>query len=81
LPKAEQTPTQTELETLLNTYGVQSVPLLLIDYTPEVQSALAKWKYAWKAKPKEIRYVRPQPIVVAAQNPIVNARGGMISVP
>jgi hypothetical protein len=81
LPKAEQTPPVKQLETLLDTYGVQSVPLLLIDYTPEIQSALSKWKYAWRAKPKEIRYVRPEPIVVAAQNPIVNARGGMISVP
>lgn len=81
LPKPDQNATAKELETLLNTYGVQCAPLLLIDYTPDVQSALRKWKYAWKAKPKEIRYVRPAPIVVAAQNPRVDARGGMLSVP
>lgn len=81
LSKPGENPIGPVLNTVLNTYGVQSVPLFLIDYTPDVQSALAQWKYAWRAKPKEIRYVRPAPIVVAAQNPIVNAKGGMLSVP
>jgi hypothetical protein len=64
---------------LLDTYGVQSVPLLLIDYTPDVQVLLNKWKYAWRAKPKEIRYVRPIPQTVKIQSPATNANGGSLA--
>lgn len=64
---------------LLDTYGVQSVPLLLTDYTPDVQILLNKWKYAWRAKPKEIRYVRPIPQTVKTQSPATNANGGSLT--
>ncbi len=81
LEKQGQIPSGATLTKLLDEYGVQAVPLFLIDYTPEVQTALAKWKYAWRAKPKAIRYMRPEPIVVQPQNPNVNANGGMVNVP
>lgn len=81
LSKQGENPDSKTLEKVLDEFGVQSVPLTLIDYTPDVQSALGKWKYAWKAKPKEIRYVRPEPIVIQPQNPRVNANGGMLNVP
>jgi hypothetical protein len=81
LEKQGENPSNATLTKLLDQYGVQAVPLFLIDYTPEVQAALSKWKYAWRAKPKSIRYVRPEPIQVQAQNPNVNANGGMVNVP
>ncbi len=66
---------------ILDTYGAQAVPLLLTQYTPDVQALLGKWKYAWKAKPKEIRYVRPAPLEITQQSPSVNANGGSIRSP
>ena len=66
---------------LLDTYGVQALPMILVDYSTETQRLLSKWKYAWKAKPKEIRYVRPSPITVQAQSPTVNANGGSLTIP
>jgi hypothetical protein len=81
LEKAGQNPTSATLTKLLDEYGVQGVPLFLIDYTPDVQAALNQWKFAWRAKPKAIRYVRPDPIVVQPQNPNVNANGGMVNIP
>jgi len=74
-------PEVTTLTLLLDTYGVQGVPLFLISYTPEIKALLAKWKYAWRAKPKEIRYVRPEPIIAQAQSPRVNANGGTVQIP
>jgi hypothetical protein len=66
---------------LLDTYGVQGLPLFIVEYSPEVSSLLSKWKYAWKAKPKEIRYIRPAPQVANLQSPAVNANGGALNVP
>jgi hypothetical protein len=74
-------PELTTTTTLLDTYGVQAVPLFLIDYTADTKALLSKWKYAWKAKPKEIRYVRPDPIVVQQQSQTVNANGGVLTIP
>lgn len=69
------------LDTLLDTYGVQCVPLTLIDYTPDVKTILAKWKYAWRAKPKAIRYVRPPAIQVTRQSAVVDANQGIVRSP
>jgi hypothetical protein len=65
----------------LDTYGVQSVPLLITEYSSDVRNLLAKWKYAWKAKPKELRYVRPAPIGIQTQSSATNANGGRITIP
>lgn len=65
----------------LDTFGVQAVPLLLIDYSADTQSLLRKWKYAWKAKPKQLRYIRPATIEIPQQSPLVNANGGKLTVP
>lgn len=65
----------------LDTYGVQSVPLLITEYSQDVRNLLAKWKYAWKAKPKELRYVRPAPIAIQTQSSATNANGGRITIP
>jgi hypothetical protein len=81
LSKQGENPTSQVLTKLLDEFGVQSIPLLLIDSTPETLSALSKWNYAWRAKPKNIRYVKPEPIVIQAQNPVVNANGGMLRTP
>ncbi len=74
-------PTGATATMILDTYGAQCLPLLLVDYSVETQNLLRKWKYAWKAKPKEIRYVRPQPIQIAAQSRTVDANGGNVSIP
>lgn len=66
---------------VLDTYGVQAVPLLIVDYSPETQSLLRKWKFAWKAKPKGLRYVRPAPLQIPQQSQAVNANGGALTVP
>jgi hypothetical protein len=74
-------PTGSTATLVLDTFGVQCVPLLLVDYTPETQNLLAKWKYAWRAKPKQIRYVRPEPITIETQSRKVDANGGSLSIP
>lgn len=74
-------PDVTTLKTVLNQYGVQSVPLLITDYSPETQALLAEWKYAWRAKPKEIRYVRPEPQTIFEQSKKVDANQGQLTVP
>ena len=74
-------PEATTMDLLLDTYGVQGIPLFLIEYTPETKAFLSKWKYAWRAKPKEIRYVRPEPITVQQQSPAANANGGALTIP
>jgi hypothetical protein len=81
LSPSEKNPESGTVTTALDTYGVQCLPLLLVDYSPEVQTLLSKWKFAWKAKPKEIRYVRPEPITVQTQSRRADANGGMITVP
>lgn len=70
-----------ELEKLQDTFGVQSVPFLLIDYNPLNQTLLSKYKYAWKAKPKSLRYVRPEAIRIQTQSTTVNANGGGVTMP
>ncbi len=74
-------PISSAANTLLDTYGVQSIPLFLIDYSAENESLLAKWKYAWRAKPKPIRYVRPDSITTQQQSQAVNANGGSLTIP
>jgi hypothetical protein len=81
LGKQGENPNVATITKLLDEFGVQILPLFLIDATPEATAALGKWTYAWRAKPKSIRYVRPEPIVIQAQNPIVNANGGMLRTP
>jgi hypothetical protein len=76
-----QNPSSEVLTLLLDTYGVQSVPFLLIDYSPDVQRNLSQWKYAWRAKPKAIRYVRPDPLQTTPQSPAANANGGALTSP
>ena len=81
LGKQGEMPTPQVLTKLLDEFGVQCVPLLLIDSTPETVAALSKWKYAWRAKPKNIRYMKAEPIVIQPQNPRVDANGGMLRTP
>ena len=76
-----EVPSAQTTKTLLDTYGVQAVALLLTESTPEVKATLANWKLAWRAKPKAIRYVRPEPQVIPAQSPKANAQGGKITIP
>lgn len=68
-------------KSVLDKYGVQAVPLFITDYSPETQALLNQWKYSWRAKPKEIRYVRPEPQVIAQQSKKVNANQGSLTVP
>lgn len=81
LSPAGANPEVTTVTKCLDTYGVQAIPLLLVDYTAEVQALMAKWKYAWKAKPKAIRYVRPEAQIIPPQSPRADARGGALTVP
>jgi hypothetical protein len=74
-------PESTTTTLLLDTYGVQAIPLFLIDYSPETKALLSKWKYAWRAKPKQIRYVRPEPIIAQQQSQAANANGGSLTIP
>lgn len=69
------------LAKLQDTYGVHSVPFLLVDYNSLNETLLSKWKYAWKAKPKNLRYVRPEAIRIQTQSTTVNANGGRVTMP
>lgn len=69
------------LDKIQNTFGVHSVPFLLVDYNSLNQTLLSKWKYAWKAKPKNLRYVRPEAIRIQTQSTTVNANGGSVTMP
>lgn len=80
-PPAGTNPDTSTLVTLLDTYGVQAVPLLLTEYTPEMKILLSQWKYAWRAKPKALRYSRPAPQPLVQQSRAVDANGGMITPP
>jgi hypothetical protein len=68
-------------QTALNEYGVQAVPLFITDDSPEVDALLGEWKYSWRAKPKAIRYVRPEPQVIPEQSKKVDANQGKLTVP
>ena len=74
-------PSQETVKMALDTYGVQAIPLFLTDYTPDVKTLMSNWKVAWRAKPKAIRYVRPEPQVIPSQSPRANANGGSVTVP
>jgi hypothetical protein len=76
-----QNPSKEVATLVLNSYGVQSVPLYLTDYTADFTSVLGMWPLAWKAKPKAIRYVRAPPIQVAQQSAAANANGGQVTSP
>jgi hypothetical protein len=81
LSPAGTNPEATTVTKCLDTYGVQAMPLLLVDYTADVQALMAKWKYAWRAKPKAIRYVRPEPQIIPPQSVRANANGGALTTP
>jgi hypothetical protein len=68
-------------QTALNEYGVQAVPLFITNDSPEVDALLGEWKYSWRAKPKAIRYVRPEPQVIPEQSKKVDANQGKLTVP
>lgn len=81
LGKQGENPSVPVLTKLLDEFGVQSIPLLFINGSPDEFALVAKWKYAWRAKPKNIRYMKPEPITIQNQNPVVNANGGMLRTP
>jgi len=74
-------PAQETVKIALDTYGVQAIPLFLTDYTPDVKVLMSNWKLAWRAKPKAIRYVRPEPQVIPSQSPRADANGGALTIP
>ncbi len=74
-------PSRTAATVALDTYGAHCVPLFITEYNSDVQSLLSRWRYAWKAKPKELRYLRPAVLPVEQQSPVVDANGGALNVP
>lgn len=81
LSPAGTNPESATLRKALDTYGVQCIPLLLVDYSPDTKALLSNWKYAWRAKPKAIRYVRPEVQIIPPQSVRANANGGALTVP
>lgn len=81
LGKQGELPSRDVLKKLLDEFGVQCIPLLLIDASPDAISVLSEWKYAWRAKPKNLRYVKPEPIVILPQSQKTDANGGMLRTP
>ena len=81
LMKHDEVISQEFAKKMLDTYGVQSIPLpLFSSKKEELFSLLSLWKQTWRVKPKDIRYIKPSLIVPNKQSPMVNANGGTLNV-
>jgi len=67
---------------LLNTIGIHSIPIQIWapDYGYMFTESLFK-TYSYMAKPKGLRYTRPEPAVGTTQDPAANAKGGALQTP
>lgn len=66
---------------LLNTYGVQSIPLpLYTSKNEELTKLLDLWNISWRTKPAPLRYIKPSLVVPTKQDPATNANGGSLNV-
>jgi hypothetical protein len=79
------TPNKSNLNRLLNEFGVQSVPYCLFDKKESVEAyggiTGAYRTTAWITKPELIRYIPPKPLVIQKASPKTNSNGGAIFSP
>lgn len=67
---------------LLDTFGIQGIPLLLADTTETTKQILDLWtKNSWRPKPKPLRFVLPKPVEPKVPSVKMDANGGQITVP
>jgi len=73
------------IDTLLNTYGVNSIPFILFNDTTQTDLWLGpKAPYggaSWTVKPQPLRFIPPKPITVLKQSPQANSGGGAVVSP
>jgi hypothetical protein len=73
------------INTLLNTYGVNSIPFVLFNDQSQTDLWLgAKAPYgatAWTVKPQPLRFMPPKPITVVKQSLQANSGGGAVVSP
>lgn len=76
----EKSVTLADAKTLLETQGVQLIPIGLFE--PENKPVADLYKNgSFLVKPEALRFTIPEPIKVAAQNPKLNSNGGILSTP
>ena len=81
-PEANKNLPLSDIETLMNKYGVQIIPFNLFVTPQETEAYFKYWgPYSWRLKPKNLQYVvvraePPKPI-----SPRANANGGNVSPP
>ena len=67
---------------MINTVGVQSIPLSIVEMNSTEKKLLNLWKEScWKIKPKGIRFVKPTNFTPAQPSPQLNANQGQITSP
>lgn len=82
VPEANKNHPLADIETLMNTYGVQMIPFNLYVTPQETEAYYKFWgAYSWRLKPKDLQYVvvraePPKPI-----SPRANANGGNVAPP
>jgi hypothetical protein len=71
-----------KVKMLLDTMGVQGVPLLLADATDTTKQILDLWtKNSWRPKPKALRFVVPKPVEPKVPSVKMDANQGQLTVP
>ena len=75
-------PSLENLTTLINTIGVQCVPLSIVNADDREKALVAAWKQSsWLPKKKPIRFTVPSTFTPAAPSPKLNANQGKITSP
>jgi hypothetical protein len=75
-------PSLENLTTVINTIGVQCVPLSIVNAEDTEKALVAVWKQSsWLPKKKPIRFTVPSTFTPAAPSPTLNANQGKITSP
>jgi hypothetical protein len=75
-------PSVKEIQTAIDSFGVQVVPLELYSFGEAEKPILDLWKASgWRLKPQNIRFTRPEPIQPKEPSPKLNANKGQLSSP
>ncbi len=82
----EINPDKKTLDTLLNKSGVSCVPINIFDKDTKVlfENTFANeffGRTGYRPKPKELRYVKPEPVQLDMAPPTLNAYGGKLPIP
>lgn len=77
-----ETPSVKQMKTVMETLGVQAIPLTLYSFGESEKPILDMWKSSgWKVKPENIRFTKPAPIQPKEPSPKLNANKGQLSSP